>query len=432
MSAPAHLPGRAFVIGVNHRTSGLSLRDRLFVEDADVPGFLGKLADAGLDDGMVLSTCDRIEVQGYHPEPDALLPALLRLFASHGAVTVEDLPDKFYLLQQAQAVAHIFAVAASLDSLVIGEPQVLGQMKAAHRIARDAQMISGPFEGLLQAAYAAAKRVRTETAVGERPVSIASAACEIAHGLHGDLSRTYVTMIGAGEMGELIARQFMNTGVKGVTISHPLAARAEPIASRLDCHLTAFPDISAALASADIIICALGRRQHSLTADMVRAALKSRRNRPQFIIDTAVPGDVEPAVNRIDDAFLYELADLERVALEGQLNRQSEVDVARMLVDVEVAAYMSNHAARDAVPVMTRLRAHFDKAREDILREHPDNASRATELLISRLLHDPSRLLRRRASIGKPQIDAAEQLLDELFDLGSSRTTENNNKEEDR
>ncbi|NQV98472.1 MAG: glutamyl-tRNA reductase [Rhodospirillales bacterium] len=432
MSDTLPLPGRAFVVGANHRTSGLSLRDRLFVDDADVPAFLAKMATAGLGDAMVLSTCDRIEVQGYHSDPDSLLPILTDLFAAHGQVPAGELEDKFYLYQEVDAVRHIFSVAASMDSLVVGEPQVLGQMKAAHRLARDAVMISGPFEGLLQAAYGAAKRVRTETAIGERPVSIASAACEIARGLHGDLSQSYVAMIGAGEMGELIARQFKNTGVKGITVSHPIRARAEPLAGRLECHLTSFQDISSALSDADIIICAMGRREHSLTADMVRAALKSRRNQPQFIIDTAVPGDAEPSINRIDDAFLYELADLERVALEGQMNRQSEIDVARQLIEAEVSVYMTNHAAREAIPALSQLRAHFEAIRQTILRENPDDAARATELLVARLLHHPSRRLRERASAGRPQIDAAEQVLSDLFNLKTSDATDKNNKEDDR
>lgn len=432
MNSSAHPDGRAFVFGANHRTSGLSLRDRLFVDDGDVPQLLNHMADVGIDNALVLSTCDRVEVQGFHNQPEDVQPILKQWFADHSNAQQDEFDDKFYMHQGVDAVRHLFSVAASLDSLVIGEPQVLGQMKSAHRMARDQGMVKGPFEGLLQSAYSAAKRVRTETAIGERPVSMASAACEIARDVHGDLSKSYAAMIGVGEMGELIARQFKEAGITGLTIIHPVRKRAEPVAYRLECHLTETEDVASALANADVIICAMGRRQHALSADMVRAALKARKNRPQLIIDAAVPGDVEPAVNRIDNAFLYELADLERVALEGQMNRHSEADAAKRIIDAEVMAYMDNHEARNAAPAISQLRAHAELIRNAVLEEHPDNATRATELLIARLLHQPSQYLRGQATEGSTEISAAERLLRDLFDLENSATDKINITEDDK
>lgn len=432
MNSPAHPEGRAFVYGANHRTSGLSLRDRLFVEDGDVPDFLNRMAEAGVNNAIVLSTCDRVEIQGYHIEPESAEPVLRQIFARHSNVQPSELVKNFYLHQGVAAVRHLFSVAASLDSLVIGEPQVLGQIKAAHRMARAQDMVTGPFEGLMQSAYSAAKRVRTETAIGERPVSMASAACEIARDVHGDLSQVYVAMVGVGEMGELIARQFTDVGIHGLTVIHPIRNRAEPVAYRLGCHLTDEENVSSALANADVIICAMGHRQHALSADMVHAALKTRKNRPQLIIDAAVPGDVEPAVNRIDDAFLYELADLERVALEGQTSRQTEVDAADQIIETEVAVYMEQYEERNAAPAISQLREHAELIRKSVLNEHPDDATRATELLIAKLLHQPSLFLRGRASQGKLHINAAEQLLRDLFDLESSAAKDENNMEDDK
>lgn len=422
MTSPAHPDGRAFVFGANHRSSGLSLRDHLFVDDRQLPKFLSRLAEAGIDNALMLSTCDRVEVQGFHPAPEQIVETLYGVYSDHSQIEVEALSDKFYLHCDSRAIRHLCGVASSLDSLVVGEPQVLGQLKAAHRAARDLGMIRGPFETLLQHAYHTAKRVRTETKIGERPVSIASAACEIAKGVHGDLSNSYVALLGAGEMGELIARQFRDTGVAGVTVLHPHRSRAEPLASRLECHLAEFDDMHSILAMADTIVCAMGRRVHSLTTDHVRSALKTRKNRPQFIIDATIPGDVEPSVNLIDDAFVYDLSDLERAAMEGQKYRQNELGVASAIVDEEVARYLIENEARNADELILFLRENANQIRNKVLSEHANDASRATELLISKLFHEPSAVLRQKAVENTDQFAQAEVLLRELF----NHTQENN------
>ena len=423
MKTYVHPTGRAFVIGANHQTSGLSVRDRLFVVDANVPEFLNELRQSGLRDGLLLATCDRVEVLGIHSEPEILFSSIIKTFATHAEMPEAELCDILYMREGPAAVRHLFSVTASLESLVIGEPQVFGQVKAAHRMAKDADMVHGAFEGLLQSAYGAAKRVRTETAIGERPVSIASAACGVARSLHGGLERLSVAVIGGGEMGELMARQFKDNGVKALTVSHPNPARITQLANRLECHITPYEKLVGALAEADIVICAMGSRRYSLSVDMVRGALKARRNRPQLIIDTAIPGDVEPAVNRIDDAFLYELSDLERVALEGLTSREAEREAAKVLIEEAVADYLKDHVSRDAVPVLKQLRRHFEATQQTVLDDHSNDAARATELLVSKLLHRPSEVLREMAVNGKTEIKDAERLLRALFNL------ENTNKE---
>lgn len=423
MKTHVHPTGRAFVIGANHQTSGLSVRDRLFVVDANVPEFLNELRQSGLRDGLLLATCDRVEVLGIHSEPEILFSSIIKTFATHAEIPEAELCEILYVREGPAAVRHLFSVTASLESLVIGEPQVFGQVKAAHRMAKDADMVHGAFEGLLQSAYGAAKRVRTETAIGERPVSIASAACGVARSLHGGLERLSVAVIGGGEMGELMARQFKDNGVKALTVSHPNPARITQLANRLECHITPYEKLVGALAEADIVICAMGSRRYSLSVDMVRGALKARRNRPQLIIDTAIPGDVEPAVNRIDDAFLYELSDLERVALEGLTSREAESEAAKVLIEEAVADYLKDHVSRDAVPVLKQLRRHFEATQQTVLDDHSNDAARATELLVSKLLHRPSEVLREMAVNGKTEIKDAERLLRALFNL------ENTNKE---
>ena len=304
---------RPVIVGANHKSSGLMLRDRLFVEDGAVPEFLDRLRQAGLTQALVLSTCDRVEVQAIDPGGGEAPDLIARALADHAEMAPGEIDGQLYTLWDDVAVRHVFTVAASLDSQIVGEPQVLGQVKACHRLARDAGMTGSALEAILQAAYSAAKRVRNETAIGERPVSISAAAVQIAREVHGDLDRCTALLIGAGDMGEMVARDLISAGLSQLTVTHPTEKRAEGVARALDAHVAAYDTLSVLLAEADIVLAAVGRRRHLLTGDMVTAALGTRRQKPVFIIDAAIPGDVEPAVNRIDAAFLYDLGDLEEI-----------------------------------------------------------------------------------------------------------------------
>lgn len=411
---------KPLVVGANHRTSSLSLRDRLFVEDAAMRPFLERLRACGIDEAVMLSTCDRVEVQASHPDRDAGTRAITEALAGHAGLAPDEIASELYTYWDRSAVRHIFAVTASLDSQVLGEPQVLGQVKAGHRMAREVGMCGSLLDGLFQAAYGAAKRVRTETAIGERPVSIAAAAVQLARDLHGDLGRCTGVLIGAGEMGELVAGDMIAGGLRDLTVLHPKASRAQAIARTLDCHVAAFLEMSRVVAEADVILAALGRRQYVLNSDMIAAALRKRRRRPVFLVDAAVPGDIDPAVNRLDGAFLYDVTDLEQVAMAGRANREAEAASAWEIVDSEVAAFLHGRAERAAVPALSRLRAHFEEVREQVLSDADGNAERATRLLINRLLHGPSRAMRAIAASRETDgLDGAEQTLNQLFGLNS-------------
>ncbi len=416
MSETAGTRRRPLVVGANHRTSSLGLRDRLFVEDADVPAMLAALRAAGIEEALVLSTCDRVEVQAASDTADAAERILQRL-ADHGDVPLEELRAQSYTFSDADAVDHVFRVAASLDSLVIGEPQVLGQVKAAHRLARDADMVGAELDALLQAAFNAAKEVRTETAVGEGPVSIAAVAVQVAGDLHGDLSERRAVLIGAGEMGQLVGEHLLAAGLGYLSVTHPAAARAEPLARALECHSAPFEALAEQMAEADIVLAALGRREPVLAADMVHAALRKRRWWPMFIVDLAVPGDVDPAVNRIDDAFLYDIQDLERLATESQAKRQAEAEAGQRIVADAVAAFMASRAQRAAVPAVTQFRAWAEELREQALAEAGGDAEKATRLLLGRLLHDPTLALKQAAESGGTDLIQLEQALRRLFTL---------------
>lgn len=410
------------VVGANHRSSSMMMRDRLFVEEAHTPAFLERLKAEGLGQAVVLSTCDRVEVQAIHPDRDQAARAITKVLATHAELEAPALEGQIYIHWGKDAQRHVFAVTASLDSLMIGEPQVLGQVKDAHRLSADAGMTGPELEALLQAAYGTAKRVRTETAIGEGPVSIAAAAVQLARDLHGDLDRCSALLVGGGDMGELVAQDLNTGGLAHLSVVHPVEARAQAIARSLDCHRGDYEAMAELLVEADVVLTSLGTRKHVITAEMVSEALRRRRRKPIFLIDTGIPGDVEPAVDEIDGAFLYDLNNLERVAMEGRASRETEARDAWRILDEELAAFQRNRAERVAVPTLSKLRSHFEDARIQALSDAGDDADKATRLLVNRLLHDPSEVMRQSAAATNPgDWKALEQVLERLFRLSGDK-----------
>ena len=416
MAGTPDTPRIPIIVGANHRTGGLTLRDRLFVEDAELPGFLEKLRDGGIDQAVVLSTCDRVETLIISENAEADGKLLSNMLAEHAGMPVAEIEPSLVLLKQMDAVRHLFRVASSLDSVVVGEPQVLGQVKACHRLARDQGMTSGDLEALMQAAYGAAKRVRNETAIGERPVSIAAVAVGISREIHGRLEDVTAVLLGHGDMGEVIASELLRAGLGALMVCDFGIRSSADLAERLGGRHVVETDLAGALANADIVITAVGGRGQILSADMVRAALKSRRSKPQFIVDTGLPRDVETAVDRLDDAFLYDLADLERLALEGRASRSFEAETAERIVAQDVDAFLRGRKERTATPALNALRTHVMALREQVLAEAGNDAERATHLLMQRLLHTPSERLRAMAQSGE-DVAAKEQLIRDLFDI---------------
>jgi len=420
MSEPPDTPA-LFVVGANHRSSSAMLRDLMFVDDRAVPAFLRRLEAGGIGQAVVLSTCDRVEIQGAHGDPRAVADVIANALAEHAELPQDEIAAGLYTLTGADAVRHIFAVASSLDSQVVGEPQVLGQVKAGHRLARDNGMTGPELEAALQAAYGTAKRVRAETAIAEGPVSMAAAAVQVARDVHGDLSRCAALLAGDGDMGELLAQQLLSAGLSQLTVTAPSSARAQAAAGRLDCHVIAFEDLAPSLADAEIVLAAVGGRQYVITAAMIESALKRRRQRPMYLVDAAVPGDVEPAVDRIDDAFVYDLDDLERLAMLARAGREQAAADAWKIVGAEVEAFERARGGRRAVPAIVALRDHFEAARREVLEDQGGaEAEEVTRRLVNRLLHAPSLALRQLAAEDRTggERTLAEQVLRQLFGLG--------------
>jgi len=408
------------VVGVSHRTGTAALRERLFVDGAGQTELLAALRAAGISQGLVLSTCDRTELHAIADDPTKTAAAMRDILARQGRVTAADIAAQGYELIGDVALRQLFAVASSLDSVVVGEPQVLGQVKDSHRLATSLGMMGPQLQATLRAAYGAAKRVRGETAIGARPVSIAAAAIQMARGVHGDLARCAALLLGGGEMGELMAAQLRQSGLAHLTVLHKSAPRGALIAHRLGGHVRPFEELAAALADADIVIAALGDERQTVTTAAIKQALRARRQRPMICIDSAVPGDIEPAVHDLDGAFRFDLGDLERLAVEGQSSRAAAADPAWAIVEAEVAAFAAGAAVRQAVPAVVALRRHFETVRDQVVAENPGvDAAAVARLLVNRLLHAPSAVLRELAANATvdegAELVAIERLLTRLF-----------------
>ena len=301
---------RLLIVGANHRSSTVALRDRLLVEDDQVPVLLDRLRERGLNQAILLATCDRVEVTVIHDDADIAAKTVMEFFAAYSGTDFSELDRQCYRLDGRPAIEHLFGVAASLESLVVGEPQILGQLKNSHRMSQEKSMVGAELEGLLSAAYHSAKRVRTETSIGERPVSIAAAAERLACNVHGSLEDCNALLIGGGEMGEWISEHLRRAGLGRIVVIANIMALAEELALRLNGHFEPIEQLEQQLAEADIVLTAVASGRYVLTQPMVKAALLARRQKPMFLVDTGVPVDIDPAVNELDSAFVYDLADL--------------------------------------------------------------------------------------------------------------------------
>jgi glutamyl-tRNA reductase len=429
---PANGPAlEPFVIGATRRSSTLALRDRLFIDEAAAPDFYRRLTESGVTQAIMLSTCDRVEVQGMAEVPVPALEAVREILAARAGEDPGEMAAQLETMTGDEAVRRIFAVAASLESQVIGESQVLGQVKEGHRLATRHGMVGPALESLLQAAYAAAKRVRNETEIAERSVTLASGAVQIARDLHGDLSGSTGLILGLGDMGDLIGGQLRLAGLGGTILTGP-SRRTEAEARRMGCNFVPFEELEDALADADIVVTAAGTGRFLITVEAMEQALRRRKRRPVLILDGGVPADVEPAVHDLDGAFVYTLDDLEQVAREGRANREAAAAEAWKIVEAEADGWRRSRAERGAVPTLVSLRNRFEAMRDEILAADPNaDAAEATRRLVNRLLHRPSEALRELAAEtgGEAEKQAAARMVERLFGLPDAGDEDEDDKE---
>lgn len=393
-------PRTFLVVGAEHKRAPMLLRERLQGDESDALRLLSRCREMGLDQAMVLATCDRCEVWAAVSDDTRAAADIAALIAEAAGGPASDIAPQLHYLTDSAALRYVFAVAASLESQVIGEPQVLGQVKEAYRLASRAGMSGSTLDAILQATLGTAKRVRSDTDIAAQSVSMAACVVKLGRQVHGKLDKAGALLLGDGDLGDLVADHLTEAGIKRWSVVHPTPLRARELANRRQAHAASLEGLEQALADADILVAALDSLSYVVTAPMIDAALKKRRHRPMLLIDLAIPGDVDPAIDAIDDAFRYGFDDLERLAMSGRQEREQAVQAAYAIVDAELGQFMRVQEERGASDLVSSLRAHFEAERLAVLTENPQmDTAEVTRRLVNRLLHRPITALRQ----GQPE-----------------------------
>jgi glutamyl-tRNA reductase len=400
------------VVGLNHRTAPLEVRERIVFDAVRLPQALAALAAMpGVGEAAIVSTCNRTEL--YCAAAGGDTPLADWLSRESGV----PLDQCLYRIEGIDAVRHAFSVAAGLDSMILGEPQILGQLKDAYRAAQQAGTAGPLLNRLFQQTFAVAKQVRTETAIGANAVSVAAAGIQLARRIFANFDRHTALLIGAGEMIELAARHLHAQRIGSLVIANRSLTRAARIAEGLQASAILLDAIEAHLPQADIVISSTARPGHVITLSAVQAALKARRHRPMFMLDIAVPRDIEPAVAELEDVYLYTIDDLRQVVDVNLKARQEEAAEARRLIDEDAVRFMAGLRVQDAVPMIRELRNHAEVVRAQTLeqarrmlaagRPPGEVLEFLAGTLTNRLLHGPSAALRDAAESGDPELAQA-------------------------
>jgi glutamyl-tRNA reductase len=409
-------------LGVNHQTCPVAVRERLSVGRDEVAAALSGLKSTGLAEAAVISTCNRTEILA--TGPIEAVATVRDWLARRGGLDRPRLDDFLYEHRDGDAARHLFRVASGLDSMVLGEPQILGQVKEAYQLARAAGALGGPLERLFQNAFAVAKRVRTETRIGANPVSVAFAAVRLAQRVYADLSTVSVLLVGAGDTIELAARHLAESGVRRMVVANRTLKNAETLAERFAARAIGLADLGTALPEADIVITSTASREPIVRRAALDTAIRQRRHRPMLVIDLGVPRDVEPDAAEIEDVFLYAIDDLARVIEDNLRSRREAAREAEAIIDLSVEHFLAWLRARDGHHVLREFRARAERERDVLIeralaelaagRDAAETVRRLAHGLTNRLLHVPSANLRAAASLGDLDLlRAAERLFDD-------------------
>ncbi len=400
-----------YLIGLNHRTAGVETRECFaltgvgLLENGLLPVAGVKDFEAPIKEAMVLSTCNRVEIMAVGSADD-IKERVIRHWAEAKGKTPADLTPFVYAYRGEEAVRHLFTVASSLDSMVLGEPQILGQLKDAYKHALELGTTKTILNRLLHRAFSVAKRVRSETGVASSAVSISYAAVELAKRIFGDMSQYKAMLIGAGEMAELAATHLMNAGIKSVWVANRTHERAIELASQYSGLAVPFENLFSQLHEVDIVISSTGAPDAIIRAKDMAGVMKRRKNRPMFFIDIAVPRDIDPDVNGLDNIYLYDIDDLKEVVEENLAQRRDEAVKARGIVKEETAAFLQWVDSLSLQPTIVDL----IRRSEDIVREEWQRTSKRLQLdeqseealqamfgaIIKKLNHEPISFIKRR------------------------------------
>ncbi len=422
-----------FVLGVNHKTAPVEVRERFAIPESRMPEALGKLTSMeGVEEGMIVSTCNRVEIFARSKNGNCDLQQFVREY--FGFCEGEYEP---YIFQheQLEAVKHVFRVASSLDSMVVGESQILGQVKEAYATARALGAVNSQLDQLLTRAFAVAKKVRNETTIASSSVSIASVAVELAEKIFGSLTGKSVYLVGAGKMCELAARHLIAHGAKKIYVGNRTFDRAVNLAEKFNGEAIPFERLYDTVPWADIIISSTGAPHAIFRKEHGEKFLQIRKNRPMFFIDIAVPRDIDPALNDLDGIFVYNIDDLQQVRQSHMGDRQKEAVRAESLVDEEVRRFEARAQTAEVVPTIVSLQQHLENLRQaeldrvrgrlgDLTPEQEMAVETLTRGIINKIMHTPITTLKSAAR--DPESTTVIDVVKKLFNLQTEPKPEPN------
>jgi glutamyl-tRNA reductase len=397
------------LIGVNHKTAPIALREKVAIGRDELPEMLRTLAATpGVTECMIVSTCNRVEMLAVLEESGVSLSGFMAHYSGLESAVLE---PHLFEYRDKEAVSHLFRMAASLDSMVVGEPQILGQVKEAFAIARAAGTVSGQLEHLLQSAFSAAKKARSETGIGSNSVSIASVAVEMARKIFGSLQGRTVFLVGAGKMSELAARHLVQQGAGAILVSNRTQERARRIAEDFNGRVIPFEQLHDAAGEADIVISSTGAPHPIFRREHGQAFLHRRRNKPMFFIDIAVPRDVDPKMNDLDGIFVYDIDDLQQVAASHMQERSRQAVDAESLIAAEVERFHQRQRTVNVAPAIVALQRRAEEIRQNELQRiqgrlgalSPEQLAAVEALtrgLVNKFLHPPMQALKQAAREG--------------------------------
>ena len=415
------------VVGLSHKTASVDIREKV----AFAPTQMDKplRAVVGLEEiseAVIVSTCNRVEIYAVTRDIAGGMARIKRFLADYHNLPLETLESHLYGLHGDEAIRHVFRVASSLDSMVVGEPQILGQIKTAYGYAAEYKSSGIILNRFLHKAFSVAKRVRTETKIASSAVSVSFAAVELAKKIFGDLSDKTVMLVGAGEMCELAAKHFLTNGARGVMVTNRTFERAERLADELEGRAIRFEDMFAYLHQADIILSSTGAPHTIIGPKDVEEVIRRRRMKPMFFIDIAVPRDIDPRVNDVENVYLYTVDDLQEVVAANLQQRGEEAKKAEGIVEQEIGQFATWLSSLGITPTVVALRSRFDEIRKAELEKTlanwkdlpPDGQKRLealTSAIMNKLLHPPTSLLKKSGQGGRT--DLYVDALRSLFDL---------------
>lgn len=403
------------LIGLNHKTASVELRECIaFSEDDAITALDALKMQPEIDEALLLSTCNRVELLLVSNQPREAAESAKQFIARFNQVPVSSFDQALYIHKGNDAVRHIFRVAASLDSMVVGEPQILGQIKQAYRLASQKRTSGVILNRLLHRTFFVAKRIRTETGIGDHAVSVSYAAIELGRKIFGSLEGKNVLLIGAGEMAELAVEHLRHHRTGKIQVTNRTFERAVELAQRFEGGAVRFEEMPSILEGADIIISSTGASNYILRRQDLKGIMRKRRNRPLFFIDIAVPRDIDPEINRLSNVYVYDIDDLNGVVDDNISDREREAIKGERIVDEAVVRFRQWLESLEVVPTIKALRQKLlniaDTEIQKTLQANPladkdhEAIRRMTQALINKILHDPTEILKRNGCQGEQSI----------------------------